>query len=78
LVTLLAVIMWKEPPALIARRCELIALAYQQRTATNDLWDADRREIVRLLTEEADRFRRKADGDVQLTVARGDRRQRNV
>ncbi len=78
LVNLLGSIMWKEPPARIARRCELIALAYQHRTAPNDLWDADRREIVRLLTHEADRFRRRANGDARLAVTGGGGRQRSA
>jgi hypothetical protein len=78
LVALLSLIQWKKPPAVIARRCELIAQAYRERPSPNELWDADRREIVRLLTQESDRFRRMAKADSPHSTMAGDARLRTV
>lgn len=66
LVALLYLMQHGAPAAQIAQRCEEIAQAYRERPAPNQLWDIDRREIVTLLTGEAERFRRQADADVRV------------
>jgi hypothetical protein len=76
LVGLLGLILYNEPPATIAQRCEQIAQAYRERPAPNALWDADRHEIITLLTQEADRFRRKANPSSPLSTIGGDDRLR--
>ena len=76
LVWLLGAIQNHEPPAEIAARCREIAAAYQQQPSLSPWQDANRREIVQNLLEEADRFSRRANapsdpavgGDGVLTV----------